>query len=304
MDIKKAFEILEINEKDVNYLDIDIDFLKKKYHKLALINHPDKNNNSELSTLKFKEIKTAYDFLIDEFNLIPNELRERDDLNNYKDFLSVFLESAFYNKYNDLLNDLIRNICSGYLDVSLLLFDNFDKETTIAIYSFLVKYKAMLHLSTEILDKIKQIVIDKYNNITIYKINPTLKDLYENNIYKLCVNNTLFHVPLWHSEMYFDCSGSEIIVICEPQLPENVEIDEDNNIYIHEYMPISKLSQIIKSKKYNITVYNKQLSIPVEDLFLRETQQYIFKNQGISVIKPDIYDVTEKSNLIIKIHLV
>ena len=300
MDIKKAFEILEINDTD---LDINVEFLKKKYHKLALINHPDKNNNSESSSLKFKEIKTAYDFLIAEFNLIPDELREKEGLNNYTDLLRVFLESTFYNKYNHLLNDLIRNISSDYFDISLMLFDNFDKETTIAILSFLVKHKTMLHLSSEMIEKIKQIVIEKYNNITIYKINPTLKDLYENNIYKLCVNNTLFHVPLWHSEMYFDCSGTEIMVICDPQLPENIEIDEDNNIYIYEYISINELPRIIKTKQFNVSVYNKTFNIPVEGLFLREKQHYIFKNQGISIIKPDIYDVSEKSNLIIKIQL-
>ena len=57
MDYKKAFEILEI---DSNYNDITIELIKKKYHKLALQNHPDKNGNTPESNEKFRQINEAY----------------------------------------------------------------------------------------------------------------------------------------------------------------------------------------------------------------------------------------------------
>mgnify|MGYP003627373932 FL=1 len=38
--------------------------IKKAYYKLALINHPDKNNNTLLSIKKFQEINDAYERLI------------------------------------------------------------------------------------------------------------------------------------------------------------------------------------------------------------------------------------------------
>jgi DnaJ-class molecular chaperone len=37
--------------------------LKKKYYKLALENHPDKNGNTEESKKKFQEINDAYEYL-------------------------------------------------------------------------------------------------------------------------------------------------------------------------------------------------------------------------------------------------
>jgi curved DNA-binding protein CbpA len=40
MDIKKALEILEINNNNIT-----LEILKKNYHRLALQNHPDKISN-------------------------------------------------------------------------------------------------------------------------------------------------------------------------------------------------------------------------------------------------------------------
>ena len=39
MNYKDAFKILEIEQNNINYNDISLEYLKKKYHKLALQNH-------------------------------------------------------------------------------------------------------------------------------------------------------------------------------------------------------------------------------------------------------------------------
>ena len=63
MDYKKAFEILEIDTNNTNYTNITIELIKKKYHKLALQNHPDKNGNTPESNEKFRQINEAYNYL-------------------------------------------------------------------------------------------------------------------------------------------------------------------------------------------------------------------------------------------------
>ena len=63
MNYKEAFCILEIDIDNVEFKDITLDYLKKKYHKLALKNHPDKNGNTTESNDKFKLIKESYEFL-------------------------------------------------------------------------------------------------------------------------------------------------------------------------------------------------------------------------------------------------
>ena len=89
MDYKKAFEILEIDTINTNYNDITIELIKKKYHKLALQNHPDKNGNTPESNEKFKEINEAYNYLKREIkNIDPNN----DDLKNEDQSSSVYFE--------------------------------------------------------------------------------------------------------------------------------------------------------------------------------------------------------------------
>ena len=51
------YKILEIN-RDASSEDI-----KKAYRKLSMIHHPDKNGNSEESTIKFKSLASAYETL-------------------------------------------------------------------------------------------------------------------------------------------------------------------------------------------------------------------------------------------------
>ena len=45
MNCKLAYEILEMDE----VVELDLKYLKKQYHKLALLHHPDKNGNTDES---------------------------------------------------------------------------------------------------------------------------------------------------------------------------------------------------------------------------------------------------------------
>ena len=74
MNYKEAFCILEIDIDNVEFKDITLDYLKKKYHKLALKNHPDKNGNTIESTIKFREINEAYLLLRPVFTMEKEKL--------------------------------------------------------------------------------------------------------------------------------------------------------------------------------------------------------------------------------------
>ena len=86
-------------------------------------------------------------------------------------------------------------------------------------------------MQDETLEKVKTILLDKFKDMQIYCLNPSLKDLFQNNVYKLNIEGVLYFVPLWHSELHFN---PDIIVKCYPELPDNVAIDEDNNIIVTE----------------------------------------------------------------------
>lgn len=301
MNYLLAFETLEI---DINKKDITLEYIKKKYHKQALKYHPDKNGNTEESNEKFKQINESFFYLKREIEELQ-EVKE-DSTNNhysslYVDILRVFLSGIIDGKYNEIFTKIVNEFVLNYSTISIKLFDDLDKETAMSIYSFLSKYKFLFHLNQEIIDNIREKIIKKYENTIVYVLNPKIDDLLSNNVYKLYVDNSLFLVPLWHNEMYFDHLGNEIIVLCEPKLDDNMMIDEDNNLHVTINI---EWSDYFLSTKQNIDVKigSKMFVVPVKELFIRQEQYYRIKGNGLSQINEhDIYDVDDKSDIIIKI---
>jgi DnaJ-class molecular chaperone len=321
MDYKKAFEILEIDTNNTNYTNITIELIKKKYHKLALQNHPDKNGNTPESNEKFRQINEAYNYLKREIKIIQNNCSESDDENDnlknedqsssvYFDILKQFIKGLLDGKYTDVFINIVQDIVSGYKKISLKLFDNLDRENAINVYLFLSKYKNILHLSDTILDDIKEVVIQKYDNVEIYKLNPNINDLLYNNFYKLYVKDKLYLVPLWYNEVYFDNDNenenNEIIVLCEPELPEGVKIDDDNNIYIEKTINIQTElpSLVLNNDSITIEIGDHRYHILVSELSMKREQYYKIKNQGITKPNDDVCNVSQKSDIIVKIILV
>lgn len=301
MDIKTACEILDI---DLN--NISLENLKKQYRKLALKNHPDKNGNTLESNEKFKQINEAYNFLKREISEMEDfEDLDTDSYNSslYYDILKGFIKTFFEGMYTETMIKIVNDIMTAGKKISFQLFDELDKDSVLNIYTFLSNNRFTLHLSEDVLSKIRDIVVKKYDNVEVYKLNPSLNDLFDNNLYKLYVNNELFLVPLWHYESYFDGSGCEIIVICEPELPSGITIDDNNNICIEkEIIWNDKFMQcILKNENIQIECGEKIFEIPLSELNIKREQCYIIKKKGLSRIKRDIYDISEKADIIVKI---
>ena len=324
MDKKNYYEILEIN-KNATQEDI-----KKSYRKLSLLHHPDKNDNSPESNKKFKEIKESYDYLQQIIDSDTDSIDSDDSIkfnnnntSNYYDteitlyttILHIFIDTVFNNpQKNKIIYQIITDIVSNVKKISLALFEQLDKETLIDIYLFLDKYRIILHIKDAILDEIKKIVEEKYANIEIYKLNPNIDDLLNNHLYKLCVDNKFYYVPLWKRENYFDIESNktnesnesnEIIVICEPEIPDNIKIDCNSNIHTQYVMHISDLKQIITENIICIQIGNTYFQIPVEKLHIKKEQLFIFQGKGLTIDNSDsdseFDNINERADIIVKI---
>ena len=321
MNIQLAMDLLDISLENIKLKDLTKEYVKKQYRKMALKWHPDKNENSQYATNKFQKIHEAYNYLYKELDVINTDgsntnedfvsSSEKKDTFIYIDLLGTFISSIIQGNYNELFINIIKEIVINYKTLSssylTILFEKLDKEKAIELYNFINKYKDILYISADVLGLVSSVIKDKYINDKIYIINPSLKDILEHNIYKLYVNEGLYLVPLWHNEMYFDgIDGSEIIVLCQPKLPENISIDENNNICIEVSINIQdELVDLLKNKKFvSCFVGDKTLNIPIYQLYMKEEQIYRFKGEGISkVIENDIYNISVKSDVIVKILL-
>jgi hypothetical protein len=302
---------------------MDIEFIKKKYHKLALKWHPDKNENKEISTEKFKKINAAYEYLIDimdENNDMSNTCSEfvsssvPKESKIYIDILTTFISSLFKESYNEDFMKIIKEIvnataCGLTLNYIRILFEKVDSQKAIELYQLLYKYRSILYISNETLELVSLIITEKSKkNERVFILKPSIKDLMDHNIYKLYVDEELYLVPLWHNELSFDAKdGSEIIVLCQPKLPDELTIDENNNIYYEKCISVEKelLNLIKKDKFVSIEVGDKWFSIPINKLYLKDEQIYILKKQGISrILEKNMYDVSCKGDIIVKIMLV
>lgn len=329
MDLIQAMEIMEIEMEQVTKLTLGT--LKKKYHQLALQYHPDKNGNSVEAKEKFQKIGEAYEVLKRELVLLNpsnDEYNEEDNTRSqqpsqmnagYSSVLNMFLESILQGKYNEFILSTIKDIVLGVKEISMKMFDKLDRETTLVIYDFILKYKNILHVSDSILSLLREVILEKFKDIQIYILNPSIDDLFENNVYKLEINKTLYFVPLWHGELYFDAkfedktsneernpekvlSSNEydIIVKCIPDLPSHMNIDENNNLYVNINIPFQ--TSLLKEKSIPIYLGKKRFDIEIERLLIKEKQTYIFKKMGISVInESDMYNIERKGDIYVKI---
>lgn len=300
MNFKKARDLLELPNN------FSLKQLKKNYHTKALKTHPDKCIDDQLATEKFNEINEAYSYLVTYLSVVSES--NENNINHptsYKDLLCSFL-----NINNTELQDVISTIVSGYKKTSVSMFENLEKQTAMDLYNFIVKYQELLYLDSENLLEIKTIIREKMKNDDIYVLNPSLSDIFNHRIYKLVVNNNTFYVPLWLSELHFkdEDTGTDVIVLCVPELPEHISIDENNNIH---YNIKTSIVGLLKNEKISIDICDldeselkKHLDIMSSEMFIKKHQTISKCDEGIAIYNSnDYYNVDKLSTIFVHITL-
>tara|TARA_Y100000389_G_scaffold59406_1_gene55462 strand:- start:812 stop:1783 length:972 start_codon:yes stop_codon:yes gene_type:complete len=322
MVCNEYYEILQLERnKDYNKLD-----LRKHYFKLALKYHPDKyGDNGD----KFKELKMAYDTINDQFKykssvnynfLHENETRDYkstsshnqykyENIETYNEILEMILKFVSSNiktkeKFSNLIffNTTINTIIHNCNDVSLKIFEKISKEKCIDIYEFLLCYNDFFGISNDFFLKLKEVIQKKVENDNILIVTPTLNDILEDKVFKMDFMEKELYIPLWHHELHFDISNTNIIVQCIPDISKNIFIDNKNNIHCR----IEKnISDVLNEPKFIVKLASKTYEIKKEMLKItKEEQTYKIRHDGILLIKDDdIYNTENRGDVIFLIHL-
>jgi hypothetical protein len=61
---------------------------------------------------------------------------------------------------------------------------------------------------------------------------------------------------------------------------------------------------ILNNSSITIIIGDKSFDILVSELYMKREQYYRIKNQGLTKVNEDIYSVTERADIIVKINMV
>jgi DnaJ-class molecular chaperone len=95
--------------------------------------------------------------------------------------------------------------------------------------------------------------------------------------------------------------NKELIVECNPILPDNITIDSNNNIHVKIHV---NLDDIWGISEYMFSIANQNFIINVQKLKMMSMQTIILMGQGIPrICKNDIYNCEKKSDIVIHLQI-
>ena len=263
------------------------DDVKKAYHSMALKYHPDKNKSEEAKEM-FQKISEAYEILQ------GSDSEQYTQTPEYADLLKTFLKSFVDENIVRLVIDKLTQLRE---ERGIVLLKRIHPVLLQKIKSILNHYSDIFSFSKEFVDEMNGV-----NNDQRLILHPTLEDLFEDNVFKMIIEDETYLVPLWHHHLIFDGKDREIHVECFPILADDINIDEYNHLHI-KIMRTWK--EILASETIEYEIGGKIFSIPRCQLVIKEHQEYVFRNRGISLIQLNrMYDVSRRGDVHFYIHII
>jgi hypothetical protein len=292
MDIRLACDILGIVGEKITEKTI-----KKAYFKQALIWHPDKNKHPD-SVHRFCDIQDAYIFLKSQTETDTDEMRDDDcDASLLAKFISITIGVKID---SDQMQPIIDQLKKGCEDTAFKLIAKLDKSKTNRIYNFIKNNHFIFGIDYSCVERMDKIVNTPIETLLL---TPKIENLFNCDIYNLELDNSSsYYIPLWHDELEFRNDSSYFVVKIEPIMPDNVKIDDNNNVHIYHIFCIREL---FRKETFIINIASREFIIKVSELFMKPHQIVRFECQGIPKVDvKNVFEVSNRGDVVVHIDLV
>tara|TARA_A100001015_G_scaffold237997_2_gene270767 strand:+ start:340 stop:1158 length:819 start_codon:yes stop_codon:yes gene_type:complete len=268
------YELLEIDEKDFN-----MDILKKQYHKMCKIHHPDKGGD----TNHFKLIQEAYETLSDENKRAMYDRYKRFSF--LKDYNFTDEELQEMNKYYEglLQNENVRLATTLYKTLPPQV-----KQRLNSMKDFIFNYDKNKVPDKSIVIPAKFIDITGLNEDFYIEVNVELEDAYKRVLKKITIKSKygIYYLFLrdFNHNVYLYNKYSFVLKL---RTKDNEKFIRKGNDLIMIYKP--KLHELFKDTILDIVLPDKkQLLLNVCDLKCKEyiiVEKKGFKEGKLIIIK-------------------
>ena len=323
--------------------------LNKRYHLLALKHHPDKaaaaaaaaatagssiEASASAATERFKEINDAHKRVKEYF--YSSDGNDIHTETGYDSILQLFIQTILVKMTAtaasgvdaSAVQSLIHLIITNGIQSAMTMFRNMEKHSCMTIYEILSRNQDLFGISQDIMDELTRIVEEKTGDDLVVRLNPSLLDMLLDRVYILQENGHSYYIPLWHSELHFKNTTTrddaherehahererEVIVLCDPELPDNVSVDDDNNLFISLTVDIRELfvNQVVpvyindEVKSHGIVYYLHACDVRLSNT--HTTRQCVLLHGAGGIARcnhsSDIYNVGTRANVYANIRL-